>query len=253
MSVKNLPDYHFKPLALTVDQIENPTTVILDFFTNFHLPDFREHFKKMFEASLNQETTEPHKHHHTFTEIEKVIEACWVIRENLKEKNGQGIGIVFPVPGRILGKEALLIEKVKTEPLQVIRSLFETFGLNYFQEMIRDWHFVASTSDCVLYEDLEHRRQLFVLSRELNLFTETVAKLIDPKYAEDHTQFQVLNSFFEKFPIVYLRRELKDWLDAGLAFDGKWPVDFRERDIVDCYDAFLCLFEAAKILTLTVR
>jgi hypothetical protein len=102
MSVNDLPDYHFKPLALTNNQIENPTSVILDFFSNFHLPDFREEFKQMFEDSLHKETVDPQMHYQTFIEVNKLVEACWVVREAINEKEVTRLVTVPPVPEKRL-------------------------------------------------------------------------------------------------------------------------------------------------------
>jgi hypothetical protein len=91
MSVNDFPDYHFKPFVLTNSQIENPASVILDFFSNFHLPDFREEFKQMFEDSLHKETVDPQIHYHTFIEVNKLVEACWVVREAINENKIIGL------------------------------------------------------------------------------------------------------------------------------------------------------------------
>lgn len=232
MSASNLPTYHNQPLKLTSDQIENPFNVVKEFFISYHLPDIRDSLKNWFEDSLHQEDSK--EHYHAFTQVEKLIEACWVINEGIRENSGQGSGFsIKPDPEEILGKPPLLIELVKCDPLFVLTDIFKQHTLTRLRDLIRDWQFVSISTEVTTYDDAGHRKQLMLLVNKMYYFIEALfvisSKHINikevfnseiwvqqnklEKLSKDELSnpMQILISFFEKFPIVYLRRELHDW------------------------------------------
>lgn len=73
------PEWHNKPLKLTVQEIEDPTIVIQQFFQCYHLPDIRQCLQVWLEDSLAKNTVESKNHVFTHYEIEKLVEAAWVI------------------------------------------------------------------------------------------------------------------------------------------------------------------------------
>ena len=62
MSSNNFPDYHDQPLRLTIDEIENPTKVIYEFFLNYHLPDIRSCLHNWLQDSFHKEILESKEH-----------------------------------------------------------------------------------------------------------------------------------------------------------------------------------------------
>jgi hypothetical protein len=55
----------------------------------------------------------------------------------------------------------------------------------------------------------------------------------------------VLNQFFQKFSIDYIRRELCDFLEAGISHGGSKPNDFTPWRAWMTYNHLQCLTEAA--------
>jgi hypothetical protein len=53
------------------------------------------------------------------------------------------------------------------------------------------------------------------------------------------------SDFFDQCPIDYLRRELADFLEAGIGHDGAYPNGFSPWQAWMAYNNILCLVEAA--------
>jgi hypothetical protein len=54
-----------------------------------------------------------------------------------------------------------------------------------------------------------------------------------------------ITDFFQQCPITYLRRELADFLEAGIGHDGVYPNSFSPWQAWMAYNHVLCLVEAA--------
>ena len=52
----------------------------------------------------------------------------------------------------------------------------------------------------------------------------------------------------EKFPMVYILRELNDWLEAGICYAGDYPDNMSELQALLTYRNVLCLIKAANRL-----
>jgi len=57
--------------------------------------------------------------------------------------------------------------------------------------------------------------------------------------------FGVINQFFQQFSIDYLRRELADFLEAGIGYEGNYPNGFTPWQAWMSYNHLLCLAESA--------
>jgi hypothetical protein len=53
------------------------------------------------------------------------------------------------------------------------------------------------------------------------------------------------SDFFHQCPIDYIRRELADFLEAGISHDGAYPNGFSPWQAWMAYNHILCLVEAA--------
>ena len=89
MSANSFPDYHNNPFRLTIKEIENPTAVIDEFFESYNLPEIRACLDEWLHDGMLVENIESKKHFSTYKDIEKLVEACWVIRQNQRGKNVQ--------------------------------------------------------------------------------------------------------------------------------------------------------------------
>ena len=270
MSSNNFPDYHNQPLKLTTEEIKNPVNVINEFFETYHLPDIRQSLNNWLHDGLVSETIESKANVYTHDKVIKLIEACWVLRQDQKRKDHKEPSITPPTTehGELLGKPVQLVEQTETNPTLVIGEVFECESLECLRDQLRDWMHVGLAADCSVYEEGNQRRQLLAFQDQLLLLVEALyiinthnggEKVIkrqsteeyEPKLLSHDQQAnpkQVLAVFFEKFPIVYSIRELNDWLEAGIAYAGDYPDNMSEIQVLYTYQNVLCLIKAANQL-----
>ena len=255
------------PFKLTISEIENPVPVIIEFFESFHIQDIRADLLSLYDYSLGHEKDSSQSLFFTYTQVEKLVEACWVIREKLKGDNAERYSLLNPVPPEILGKAATPLELAKSEPSKVLYEIYERYTLTEMRTWLKDWTFVGTNAECNAYDEAESRKQLNLLVNDLNSYFEAlliinsqINKAVSQSTQDniiDLSRDQVLSpkdfilSFFEKFPITYLRRELFDWLEAGISFTKPWPENFHVGNVLGTYKIFLCLIEAGWALNST--
>jgi hypothetical protein len=55
----------------------------------------------------------------------------------------------------------------------------------------------------------------------------------------------VITTFFQQFTIDYVRRELSDFMEAGIGYEGNYPNGFTPWQAWMTYNHLLCLAEAS--------
>lgn len=168
----------------------------------------------------------------------------------------------------IFNKPKQLIEYVEEAPMYVITEVFKSESLAFLRDQLRDWLHVGLSADCSIYEDGEQRRQLLSFQDQLIelvealfiIYTQNREKIdIEKQITEADkprllSQDQIANpiqaiaGFFEKFPMVYIIRELSDWLDASICFAGTYPENMSELQALYTYRNILCLIKSANHL-----
>ena len=81
------PDWHYQPLRLLKEEIANPMGVIKEFFSTYHLPEARKHLKEMLEDAMCNVEVYAINYLTIYDDIEKLMEAAWLILQREKEKN----------------------------------------------------------------------------------------------------------------------------------------------------------------------
>src|SRR6266540_2290305 len=76
------PAWHNQPLHLTVQEIEHPALVLDQFFQCYHLPDIRSCLNNWLQDALAKPTIESKEHVSTHNEMQKLVEAAWLIYQN---------------------------------------------------------------------------------------------------------------------------------------------------------------------------
>lgn len=165
-------------------------------------------------------------------------------------------------------KPKQLLEFVDENPMYVISEVFRSESLALLRDQLRDWLQVAISADSTIYDDGEQRRQLLSLHDQLQVLTEALfvtssqimaTPRIEKQIPEiDRTRLlsqdqianpmQVIADFFEKFPMVYIIRELNDWVEASLCFGGPYPENMDKLQAFYTYRNVLCLIKAANRL-----
>lgn len=89
------PEWHYQPLRLTLQQIDNPTEVIREFFNGYNLPQARDLLKKWLDDSMIPDEQHYQNHIPIYNEVEKLMEAAWLFLQNGKENNPSRISRYF--------------------------------------------------------------------------------------------------------------------------------------------------------------
>jgi hypothetical protein len=173
----------------------------------------------------------------------------------------------------VCNKSPLNIELVKSDPLQAIANVFESIDFDCLRTNLCRWFHAAIVNGNHVYEEDTHRKGLQVFFAELELFleafyvinktpvlytrdsytdNETVKNrqlyldkvyLLSSNQAED--PHAVINAFFSRFSMVYIRRELRDWLQAGIDLEGCDQIKLNPIKVLLAYNDVECLLEAA--------
>lgn len=162
--------------------------------------------------------------------------------------------LVVMVPTKFI-KPARLIEKVTSHPEEVLEETFSQTPLEELLEyFLPNWLRVALINTnspysgaadrevlCEFYDHLLHFVKEAFLS---SIYTNTYEFKGLNKNIEDNPCITVSN-FFKKFSIEYIRRELADFLEAGIGYEGNYPNGFTPWQAWLTYNNIQCLTEAA--------
>lgn len=81
------PEWHFKPIRLTIAEMENPHKVIYLFFERYTLPQIRACLKDMLFDAIWMDDNDAPCHISTADDVEKLIEAAWLLRSSKERKS----------------------------------------------------------------------------------------------------------------------------------------------------------------------
>lgn len=157
------PAWHEKPLSLMVSEIEDPKSVLEFFFTCYGLSDIRTCLKELLYDSLRAEGADVASHVSTHRDLEKLVEAVWVIHE--QSNNSTAIkkqGLSF----NKIELEGVGIENVKlVRSHRCIHEFFESFTLPFARDYLSSafkasessqiWNKAAPNDLLYFFESLE--------------------------------------------------------------------------------------------------
>lgn len=279
------PEWHSQPLRLTAVEIHYPLHVFEEFFQCYHLPDIRTCLHNWLQDSLGRESADNKQHYETHQLVEKLVEASWLVyKKSRAEKISQltttdvvteeaapnAVDTVFEV----YQKDPRLIELAHTDPLRAIKEVFFQEELLVTKENLTKWVHMALSTEWCDYTEADHRVQLLEFYKELLPFIEAMyvigQRTTSPKQSGPADSPQppqayyntpvllsqellanpepVIYDFLERFPAVYIQRELWEWLYAGLSHLDELSDRLPGLDILSTYDRVLCLIESARQL-----
>lgn len=118
------PEWHYKPLRLTVAEIEAPQSVIGQFFECYTLPQIRACLKEMAFDAICMDDNDAPSHFTTQDDVEKLIEAAWLIHQEAKKKSYKN------EDEETSSKQTIQHETViECEQYKIIHDFFESFTL----------------------------------------------------------------------------------------------------------------------------
>ena len=172
-------------------------------------------------------------------------------------------------------KPVRLPEKAARKPLSSLREAFKTFQLDELKKELKRWLYVAISNNNSVYEDDQERRNLIRFRKEFRKLLESLSvinKAHRPKKEMDwltrmapelRTEIEkrnqpttlnkeqladpmpVVKRFCKRFTRQYAIREMRDWLEAVITYDGKYPKAVCREYLLIFYECLLCLIECA--------
>ena len=172
-------------------------------------------------------------------------------------------------------KPVRLPEKAARKPLSSLREAFKMFQLDELKKELKRWLYVAMSNNNSVYDDDQQRRNLIRFRKELRRLAEAlyvINKAHRPKNEkewlnrqpmelreelEKYNQPTILNKnqlanpisivkqFCKRFTRQYTNREMRDWLEAVITYDGKYPKAVCREYLLIFYEYLLCLIECA--------
>ena len=172
-------------------------------------------------------------------------------------------------------KPVRLPEKAASQPLPSLREAFKTFQLDELKKELKRWLYVAISNNNSIYEDDMERRNLIRFRKEFKKLSEAlyvINKSHRPKKEKDWLNRQtleireeiekfnqpttlnkeqladpmpVVKRFCSRFTRQYAIREMRDWLEAVITYDGKYPKAVCREYLLIFYECLICLIECA--------
>jgi hypothetical protein len=254
--------YYNLPLRLSPAQTQNPNLVLDDFFEYYHLNEVREIMWQWLTevvSSPRDSANDPHErnnHMFFYEKMESLVEAAWILNRgtgqfsnpksqaNKKADNKPVQTTEKAVQPTRFSKPARLIEKATSHPVEVIAEVFDQTSLSDLTDyLLPNWLRVAVINTQSPYSHGNGRETLYEFYEQLISFvtqlyiTSENQQLINPS--------TLFTDFFQQCPIDYIRRELADFLEAGIGYEGSYPNGFSPWQAWMTYNHLLCLTEAA--------
>jgi hypothetical protein len=168
-------------------------------------------------------------------------------------------------------KSPLNIELVEINPLPAIVNVFESSDFDCLRANLCRWFHAAIINRNHVYEDDIQRKGLQSFFAELELLLKALYliysndifrisdsvghEIINKKelymdkvyllsYAQAENPHALIKDFFDKFSIVYIRRELQDWLQAGIDVEWCDQIKLNPIKVLLAHNDVECLLEA---------
>jgi hypothetical protein len=279
------PQWYNQPLRLTEEQLGNPVLILEDFFQCYHLNETRELLWQWLlavissDGSISSEPLERSNQIHFYENLESLIEAAFVLKtnQNSAETNTTSKDNVNSTQlmhleitsdaAETYNKGKRLIEYVNDDPLYVIK---EVFNPAKWQSLgLKEWVEIALVSEDDAYWNADDRQILITFMDHLHLLIESLYIINLQKISDSakkewsqkiYTPYllskdqavnprQVIVEFFDKYPMLYIMRELEDLLEAGISHTGPWRNQIGSPwEVFDIYRDILCLIKSAEQL-----
>jgi hypothetical protein len=93
------PEWHDQPLRLTVSEIEDPRSVLSFFFMRYNLQNMRSCLKEFLHDALCADGVDAPSHVSIHQDIERLVEAAWLLHQQHKNEKHQAIDSDTSSPG----------------------------------------------------------------------------------------------------------------------------------------------------------
>ncbi len=158
--LKEYPEWHHNPLRLSIAEIEAPYLVLNHFFECYTLPQIRACLQELVYDSLRAEDTDAPSHVTTHEDIEKLVEAAWVILKQNNKAKEQEENLKLND-----GESEVEQNEVLAGFYRAINNFFESFTLPFARDYLlsalkaaeskRIWNKAAPTDLLYFFESME--------------------------------------------------------------------------------------------------
>jgi hypothetical protein len=196
-----------------------------------------------------------------YEKMEALVEGVWVMRQGsaampAKPATLPKVDGIKTAHNIRYSKPIRRVEKAHSHPQEVVNEVFADVTIHDLHEfLLPNLIRVAILSGDSPYSDGDDKKILYEFYDQLLIFIEAMYMLSDD--SADHKpvfltedQFAsptlVIAAFFQQFSQEYIRRELCDFLEAGIGYDGSYPNDFSPWLAWMAYNHVLCLVEAGR-------
>ncbi len=212
------PEWHFNALRLSIKEIEAPYNVLEHFFECYTLPQIRTCLQELVYDSLRAENSDASSHVTTHKDIEKLVEAAWVIFKQ------NGNGSVQEKQDLELNPNKRRVQEMGNGELagcnKAINDFFESFSLPFARDYLlsalkaaeskRIWNKAAPNDLLYFFESLEALLlDIYSIVKESN----EIKKIILPKSpnSSDLTQHHFYCGHYDQYtPWDYFPRTLSE-------------------------------------------
>jgi hypothetical protein len=199
-ALTHYPEWHDKPLRLSIAEIKDPWLVLEEFFNMYDLPNVRDILELWLNDTIDAGSEDLSKHMHTCNMFEKLAEAAFLLHQQKEQEGNEetaGAGetsvagsesgnendteeddpdMVEEEAGRKpFSKRPFWKEGAGGDPVKAFSWVFNTEDLDTLKETIEEWCIIALTNERANYEEAVQRAGLLAFCDEL-------AKLADAAY-----------------------------------------------------------------------
>lgn len=194
------PEWHKKPFRLSLADISHPQKVVDDFFRQYSLSTLRSYMERCLYSPHPPGGTASFAYFPFFREVERVLEAVYVLHESNYETVKGSKGVENPVeslPGNILtgettkkgdffkeeygiekpvfGKERFYLDPMPDKPMQVLSHIFQSSSDDSLKSVVKKWQMIAISEEYFEYQGGQETANLLI-------FCEALQKLIEALY-----------------------------------------------------------------------
>jgi len=163
---QSYPSYHNQPFRLTTEEMEDPMLVLNDFFAAYRLPELRAALNLLLQDGLRATESEASAHMSTSDDMEKLVEAAWLLHQANKDNGRTKILDSLPLQAVVdliivaMKPEAIfLLDEVVPDLLIVLPDTLQT-PFTAWQDMIQALAAGISTFNFSLHKFAELERQV---------------------------------------------------------------------------------------------
>jgi hypothetical protein len=177
-----------------------------------------------------------------YEKIESLVEAAWIMRRGSNHQTKPVNGTSAKPPR--FSKPPRLIEKATTQPIEVINEVFDQASLtDLIDDLLPNWLRVAVINIQSPYSYENGREILYEFYEQLIAFITQLYLASENKQLTNPSS--PFTDFFLQCPIDFIRRELADFLEAGIGHVDECPNGFSSWQAWMANNHVLCLVEAA--------